>query len=105
MNADDLIQKYVTGTISVPELCELRTLLKNDKEVLRSLIDEVRLSEAIEKYFAPDNSIDIMDLLSEELSGELSEDELREYAAARGKKADEHIEDQPEKRKKGPLLF
>lgn len=70
MNAEDLIQKYIAGSISAAELSELRNLLKQDKEALRTSIDEVRLSDSIEKYFAPDKSIDIIALLAEKLNGE-----------------------------------
>lgn len=104
MNADDLIQKYIAGVISEPELGELRSLLKKDRKALASLTDELLLSDAIEKHFNPDSSPDIIALLSAELNGELSEDELREYAAARKQTDAKSILDQ-EKRRKGPLFF
>jgi len=102
MNADDLIQKYISETISEPELGELRTLLKNDQDALHLLIDEVRLSESLEGYFQPDRGIDIISLLSDELKGELPDDELQQYAAARGKNPEEYIAERLKNKKSEP---
>ena len=82
MNAKGLIEKYVDGSISDAELFELRSLLKKDKAALKLLLAELRLSSELESYFSPGGTVDVIKLLAENLDGELSEDDLRNYAAA-----------------------
>jgi len=82
MNADGLIEKYLEGSISNSELAELRSLLKKDKTALKLLLDELRLSSELEEYFSPGGTVDVIGLLAKDIEGELSEDDLRNYAAA-----------------------
>lgn len=82
MNADGLIEKYLDGSISDKELAELRSLLKKDKAALKLLLDELRLSSELEEYFSPGGTLDVIGLLAKDIAGELSDDDLGNYAAA-----------------------
>lgn len=82
MNADGLIEKYLEGSISDSELAELRSLLKKDKAALKLFLDEMRLASELEGYFSPGGTVDVIDLLANEMDDELSDDDLDNYAAA-----------------------
>jgi hypothetical protein len=84
MNIEDLVAKYIDGSISDPELDSLRALLKSDPNAMQTLISETRLSNALSENFTPPVRFNLIKALAENMKVTLSDDELFQFKAARG---------------------
>jgi hypothetical protein len=79
MDIDDLIEKYLDGSISPDERKELFSTLKKDKGLLKDFVIDVHLDNALDSYF---NESDSSGEQSSPSIIELSDDDLRDIAAA-----------------------
>lgn len=84
MDFENLIAKYIDGSISDSELAGLRSALKSDPKALKAFLAESRLAGAVSESVEPPKRFDVVKALADSMKNSLSDDELLQFQAARG---------------------